>query len=423
MMLSALVALGADLAAIEKTINSFFPEQLHFHAEPVSGSGLNGLRVSVHAEHHHHHHDEWPDAHGHHHHHHEGHHTRKSRLGRLLDQAFGQGHEDHHSHTHEHRGLKEIAALLEASPLSGATRKRALDVFRALAEAEAKIHGKTPDTVHFHEVGAWDSVADIVGACLALEQLGVCGVSCGPLPAGVGTIRCAHGEMPNPAPATQELLAGMSVVQTDEPFELVTPTGAALLRTWAHTLQPVPQTATVVGSAFGFGSRTLNRRPNVLRATLLSEQPSEAGGDGLLVMETNLDDCSPEWIAALTRDLLAQGARDVWQIPIVMKKGRSGVLLGVLAEACNAAALRERMFRSTTTFGIRFYPVGRETLGREMRAVQTPYGEVPVKLGFYKGELVTAAPEHDACEACARAHGVPVRQVYGHAVRLVRNQE
>jgi len=424
MILSALAAVGADLSAIEKAIHSFFPERLHFHSEPASGSGLNGLRVTVHAEHHHHHHDgtEWPDAGAHHHH--PDHHP---------DPAHGSHHHHHHSHgghhhsdhsghhhghggqpLHTHRGLKEIAALLETSPLSGVTRKRTLDVFGALAQAEAKIHGKTPDTVHFHEVGAWDSVADITGACLALEQLGICGVSCGPLPAGIGTIRCAHGEMPNPAPATQELLAGMCVVQTDEPFELVTPTGAALLRTWMNTLERVPQTATVLKSAFGFGARQLNGRPNVLRATLLAEQPADAHAqeaDGLLVMETNIDDCNPEWIASLADDLLKRGALDVWQTAVVMKKGRAGIVLSVLTPSGIAPALRERIFRSTTTFGIRFYPVQRETLDRQVETAQTPYGEVPVKIGFYNGERITLSPEHDTCAIHAQTHGIPVRHV------------
>ena len=392
MILSALAALGADIPAVEKTINAFFPEHLHFHSEAASDAGLNGLRVSIHAEHHHHHHGEWPDAGAHHHHH---------------------AHDDHHAHAH--RGLDEITTLLDAPALSEATRKRALDVFRALAAAEAKIHGKTPDTVHFHEVGAWDSVADIVGACLALEQLGVCGVSCGPLPAGTGTIRCAHGEMPNPAPATQELLAGMCAVQTDEPFELVTPTGAALLRTWTRTLAPVPQTGTILKCAFGFGSRKLNGRPNVLRATLLAEQPAHTQEADTLVMETNIDDCNPEWVAALADDLLKRGALDVWQTPAVMKKGRAGTVLSVLAPAGIAPALRECIFRSTTTFGIRFYPVQRETLERQMETVQTPYGAVPVKLGFRNGDLITRSPEHDACAALAHAHGISPRQVYDAA--------
>ena len=397
MILSALAALGADLAPIEKALAAFFPEHLHFHAEPAADAGLHGLRVSVHAEHHEHHDDsDWPDAHGHAH-----------------------RHGPEHAHPHAHRGLAEIAKLLSHAPLSETARTLALGVFQRLAEAEAKIHGKTPDTVHFHEVGAWDSVADIVGSCLALEQLGVCGVACGPLPAGIGTIRCAHGEMPNPAPATHELLAGMTVTQTQEPFELVTPTGAALLRTWCHTLAPLPPTTTLLRSAYGFGSRKLNGRPNVLRATLLGDSAAGASaaedGDGLLVLETNLDDCNPEWIGALTADLLERGALDVWHTPVVMKKGRPGTLLSVLAPAGLAAALRERMFRSTTTFGIRYYPVQRETLERRFETAHTPWGEVPVKVGSLRGEVLTRSPEHDACAALARERGLAPRQVYDAA--------
>ena len=387
MILSALAALGADLAVIEQTVGTFFPEHLHFHTDTAQASGLNGLRVSVHAEHSHAHEDEWPDAHEHSH---------------------------GHAHRHEHRGLAEIEHLLSHATLSDATRTLAIAVFRALAEAEAKIHGKTPETVHFHEVGAWDSVADIVGSCLALEQLGVAGVSCGPLPAGTGTLHCAHGEMPNPAPATQVLLSGMAVTQTDEPFELVTPTGAALLRVWTRTLPPPPATSTVLRSGFGFGGRTLNGRPNVLRATLLTEAENSAAaltGDPM-VLETNLDDCNPEWIGALVSDLLERGAWDVWQTPIIMKKGRPGTLLSVLAPAADADALRERIFRSTTTFGIRFHPVQRETLERRFETARTPWGDVPVKVGSLRGEDITRSPEHDACEAIAKANRIAPRQVY-----------
>jgi uncharacterized protein (TIGR00299 family) protein len=402
MVLAALAALGADLRAVEEALNRFFPEHLHIRVEPAAGSGLHGLRATVVAEGHEHHDDAvWPDAAGHAHTH-----------------AHEHGHHAHGGRAHAHRGLKEIESLLAHAPLSEASRSLALDVFRKLAEAEAKIHGKTPESIRFHEVGAWDSVADVVGACLALEQLGVCGVSCGPLPAGVGTIRCAHGEMPNPAPATQELLAGMAVTQTDEPFELVTPTGAALLRVWSHELAPPPETATVLRSAYGFGSRALRGRPNVLRATLLAaadapapaDAPAEA--DELLVLETNLDDCNPEWLGALTADLLARGALDLWLTPATMKKGRPGSVLSALAPAAAAGALREQIFRATTTFGIRSYPVRRETLARRFETARTPWGEVPVKVGSLRGEDITFSPEHDACAALARERGVTPRQVY-----------
>ena len=401
MILSALAALGADMPAIEKTINSFFPEHLHFQADIASAAGLNGLRVTVRAEHHHSHDDgEWPDAH-----------------------ALGHSHA---AHSHAHRGLAEIEHLLSHAPLSEASRALSLGVFRKLAEAEAKIHGKTLETVHFHEVGAWDSVADIVGSCLALEQLGVVGVSCGPLPAGTGTIHCAHGEMPNPAPATQELLSGMTVTQTAEPFELVTPTGAALLRVWTHTLAPFPAEATVIRSAFGFGNRTLNGRPNVLRATLLTESAAVAAPIAptcadLLVLETNLDDCNPEWLGALASDLLGRGASDVWFTPVIMKKGRPGTVLSVLADAACAESLRERIFRATTTFGIRFYPVQRETLARRFENVRTQWGDVPVKIGALHGEDITASPEYDACAILAKANHVTPRQVYEAAQTAYRS--
>jgi uncharacterized protein (TIGR00299 family) protein len=390
MILSALVAIGADIHAIEKTLNAFFPQKIHLDCAPASGSGLNGARVSV---------QESVIS------------DQGPRSSLWLD---AHQHADHH-----HRGLKEIEALLMKSPLPEAPKTQAIAVFRALAEAEATIHNTTPEAVHFHEVGAWDSIADIVGACLALEQLGVCGISCGPLPAGIGTISCAHGEMPNPAPATQELLAGMRVIQTDEPFELVTPTAAALLRVWTRTLEQVPVETVIEKSGFGFGQRTLNHRPNVLRATLMAGGETQGQQDSrtqeqraLLVMEANLDDCNPEWIASLVPVLLEQGALDVWQTPIVMKKGRAGILLSVLAPEERAACLRELIFKGTTTFGIRYYPVQREMLDRRFEPVQTPYGEISVKLGIYKSEVITRSPEHDACEALAKAHGVTVRQVW-----------
>ncbi len=400
MILSALAALGADLRAIEQTLHAFFPEPLRFRLEPAADAGLHGLRVTVSPEGRAPHDDsQWTDADAHGHSH-----------------AHSHNHAHPSAHTHAHRGLAEIASLLARAPLPDQARNLALSVFQRLAEAEAKIHGKTPDTVHFHEVGAWDSVADIVGACLALEQLGVCGVSCGPLPAGTGTLHCAHGEMPNPAPATQELLAGMPVTQTQEPFELVTPTGAALLRVWSHTLAPLPATATLLRSAYGFGARKLNGRPNVLRASLLGESAAGAApaepGESLLVLETNLDDCNPEWVGTLVSDLLERGALDVWHTPVAMKKGRPGTLLSVLAAASQAAALRDWLFRSTTTFGIRYYPVERETLERRFETSRTPWGDVPVKIGSLRGEEITRSPEHDACAALAREHRVAPRQVY-----------
>ena len=413
MLLSALVSLGADAQAIEQQINAFLPQKIHFHCEPASASGLHGIRVTVHAEHAGAHDvSVWPDAH-HHHHAEEHSHPHDAAPAHV----HGHDHHAHAPHTHVHRGLNEIAALLDGAALTPATRTLALRVFRTLAEAEAKIHNKTVETVHFHEVGAWDSIADIVGCCIALEQLDVQGVSCGPLPAGIGTIHCAHGEMPNPAPATQELLAGMQVVQTDEPFELVTPTGAALLRVWTQTLAPVPAVTSILKNGFGFGMRQFAHRPNVLRATLSEAVSCASTTETLTVLETNLDDCSAEIVAHVAQTVLQQGALDVWQVPIVMKKGRAGILLSVLCDSDKAAALRQTLFEGTTTFGIRSYAVEREALAREMQTVQTHYGEIPVKIGSYQGRVVTRAPEYEACAAAARQHNVSIRSVYEAVMR------
>ena len=400
MILSALADAGADLEKIAAAIAAFFPEPIHFHRESVSQAGVAGTHVSVHAEHAH---DEsvWQeDGHRHHHHHHHDH-----------DSEAPEGHH------HHHRSFSEIRQLLAGAPLSDWVKDLSIAVFEAIAAAESQIHGRPVGEVHFHEVGAWDSVADIVGACLALEQLGVAGVACGPLPAGTGTLRCAHGVMPNPAPATQLLLKGMTVTQTDEPFELVTPTGAALLRVWSERLEPVPATVTVKGAGIGFGSHLLNGRPNLLRVSLLepvSEQP-EADGDALWVLETNLDDANPEWIGAMMDDLLQAGAKDVWCTPILMKKSRPATQVSVLAAAADLPRLRERIFRSVPTFGIRFYPVQREALDRRFETVQTPYGPISVKVGLLRGEVLTRSPEFEACAAAAAQAGVPVRSVYAAA--------
>ncbi|MFA7171854.1 MAG: nickel pincer cofactor biosynthesis protein LarC [Kiritimatiellia bacterium] len=411
MILAALAAVGADLTTVEEQLNRFFPEHLRIQSEAAAGSGLNGIRVSVHAHHHHQQHDEshWTDAeqsqgeHSHHHHHH------------------------HHHHTH--RGLLEISGLINGSTLSDKTKQLAITIFQRLAKAEAKIHGSTPEAVHFHEVGAWDSVADIVGACIALEQLNVAGVSCGALPAGTGTIQCAHGVMPNPAPATQLLMEGQTMMQTDEPCELVTPTGAAILTTWMHELEAPPACAIPLSSGFGFGSHKLQGRPNVLRATLLKEPakedadlpydpakktagtPPQEHGHTLTLLETNLDDCNPEWLGTLLEELLEIGALDVWHTPIIMKKGRPAIQLSVLAEPNSSESCKTLIFKSTTTFGIRSSNVTRAELERQFMEVETAWGRVSVKCGILNGQTITLAPEHDCCASLAKAAGITVKEV------------
>ncbi len=425
MLLGALAAVGADLPAIAATLQAWLPEPVTVHTGHASDRGLHGVRVTVrggalaHAQ--------------------EGAIQKGATLGVWHDAAgpADPGHDHaapaaidephphrggHHAgaapvrppHTHApHRDLAAVTALLAAAPVPAGVRHLAERVFRRLAEAEAQVHGTTPEQVHFHEVGATDALVDVVGCCLALDQLHIDGVRVGPLPCGTGTLRCAHGVMPNPAPATLRLLAGFELEATDEPFELVTPTGAALLATWRAQLLAPPARLRLVTSGFGFGQRALHGRPNVLRASLYECVPPSLPADAgeVLVLETNLDDCNPQWLGAVVGQALEAGALDAWITPVTMKKGRPGMVLSILCARDRVAGLRELVFRSTPTFGIRQYAVERTVLDRHIVSVPTRYGEVRVKVGARAGEVSVRTPEFADCERLARAHGVAPRQI------------
>lgn len=329
---------------------------------------------------------------------------------------------DLHEHEHHpHRTCRTIRSMIRRSRLPAPVKALSIAVFENLALAEGRVHHMPPDDVHFHEVGAVDSIIDIVGACLALDELGINAVSVGPLPYGSGSITCAHGVIPVPAPATVNLLKGHPLVRTDEPYELVTPTGAALLMTWQQVLPaPSPDAGlwAITAAGTGFGTRTLTSRPNMLRAVLMeSIQPDQALHDECLVLECNLDDTTPEIIGALTQRLLAAGALDVFTTSIQMKKQRPGVLFTVLCHPGLRDHALDLIFRESTTFGVREHLTRRTMLERHLVKVQTPYGLVRVKVGTWKGRTVTHSPEYDDCLRLAGAHGVPVRAVYAAAQR------
>ncbi|MBT3294074.1 MAG: nickel pincer cofactor biosynthesis protein LarC [Verrucomicrobia bacterium] len=319
---------------------------------------------------------------------------------------------------HPHRGLAAITQIIESSELPERVRSLSLAVFRRLAEAEAEVHGTTAEAVHFHEVGAMDAIVDIVGCCLCLDRLGIDAVACGALPVGCGTVEAAHGILPLPVPATAVLLKGFDVTPTDLPFEMVTPTGAALLTTWQNELAAGSGAGGVAGAtANGFGSRELPDRPNMLRAMLMDTAADDGPALNCWVMECNLDDMSPELIGSLCGRLSAAGALDVFTTPVQMKKQRPGVVLTILCGAGEREALLDLVFTESTTFGVREYPVTRRVLERELVPVQTPYGQIHVKLGRWKGAIVTRAPEYEDCTAAADAHGAPVKVVYEVALK------
>jgi hypothetical protein len=320
------------------------------------------------------------------------------------------------THDHSHRAFSEIREMLHESHLSEAVRTCALQVFSRLAEAEGHVHRVAPEQVHFHEVGAIDSIVDIVGACMALHELEVQAVTFSALPLGTGTVACQHGTYPVPAPATLELLKDFEVVQTGEPHELVTPTGAALLSAW-KTSGTSPASAAPSGIGYGFGHASLETRPNVLRAVLYERKPEAAHEDDCLVIESNVDDTPPELLGTLVERLLALDVFDAFTTPVQMKKQRHGTLVTVLCRLEQRDAVLDLLFRESSTFGVREYMTRRTKLARRFEEVETSYGAVRVKVGEWKGEAVTRAPELDDCVRRAEEHSVPVRKVYEAARR------
>jgi hypothetical protein len=331
-----------------------------------------------------------------------------------------------HGHAAAHGGsrdYRQIRALIERSPLSDWVKQKAIAVFHRIATAEGRIHGQAPEDVHFHEVGALDSIVDVVGGCVALELLGKPRVLAGPVVEGTGWIHCAHGRFPLPAPATLAILGkrGIALSQCEEPHELVTPTGAALLAEFAESFAPMQGlVATRIG--YGLGTRDLRSRPNVLRAILGEAAPASAPAhdwetDRIAVLETNLDDVNAEWLGQLVDKALGAGALDIFHTPIQMKKSRPGVLLTVLCAATDADRFAELILRETTAFGVRVHLAERRKLRRELITVPTPFGEVTVKLGHLDGRLLQVTPEYESCRALADRAGVAVREVYAAALR------
>ena len=311
-----------------------------------------------------------------------------------------------------HRHLKHIVEILDGSSLPATVIDRAKRIFTRLAEAEAAVHGSTVDRVHFHEVGAVDAIVDVVGAVLALDLLGVERIVCSPLPTGSGTVTCDHGVMPVPAPATAELLKGVPIAPCEEVGELLTPTAAAVLTTLASEFGPLPA-MTIERIGYGAGARDGKHRPNVLR--VLTGMPTEAPAtDEVTILETNVDDATPEILGHCMERLLEEGALDVYAVPIQMKKSRSGVLLCVLCEHEKAADLERLLFAETTTFGIRRHRATRAKLERRHETVPTRFGEIRMKVGEGSG-IETASPEYEDCRSAARRHGVALREVMAAA--------
>lgn len=322
-----------------------------------------------------------------------------------------------------HRHLKHIREIIEGANLSDAVLSRALAIFTRLAEAEAQVHNSSIEKVHFHEVGAIDAIVDVVGACMALERLGIERVICSPVPTGSGTVQCDHGIMPVPAPATAVLLKGVPLASTQEVGELTTPTGAAILTTLAQSYGPMPgMTLETIG--VGAGRRDGQTRPNVLRLMIGQASP-DAGSpdefDEIAVLEVNLDDAPGEVIGYVLDRLLALGALDAYSTPILMKKNRPAVQISVLCPPERQAALEEVLLTETPTLGVRSYRAQRRKISRSTETVQTPAGPIRMKIGRRGGAVLKVSPEFDDCRAAAERTGRPLIDIMDLAMQTWRS--
>jgi pyridinium-3,5-bisthiocarboxylic acid mononucleotide nickel chelatase len=325
-----------------------------------------------------------------------------------------------------HRHLAPIERMIESSGLSAGVKERSRRIFRRLAEAEALLHDQAIQNVHFHEVGAVDAVIDIVGACVALELLGVSELVASPLNVGGGRVDAAHGSLPVPAPATAELLRGIPMFSSGVEAELVTPTGAAIVSTIAGSFGPLPAMKTErIG--YGAGALDLPGHPNLLRLFLgertanpESRVPSP-GAETVAVIETSVDDMSPEVYGYLAERALEAGALDISCTPVEMKKNRPGIDIRLLARPEQAEALADLVFAETTTLGLRIYQAERRVLDREQVSVATPYGEIRVKVGRRNGRVLNAAPEYEDCRRAALEQGAPLKDVMQAAQAAFRN--
>jgi pyridinium-3,5-bisthiocarboxylic acid mononucleotide nickel chelatase len=314
-----------------------------------------------------------------------------------------------------HRHLRHVAEIISRGDLPDPVRQTALETFELLARAEAAVHGCTVEQVHFHEVGAIDSIVDIVAAQLAMHLLGVDEVYSSALHVGAGTVECDHGVMPVPAPATAKLLEGKPVYGGAVQMELVTPTGAALVAQRVKAFGEIPLMA-VERIGYGSGTRDVPGRANVLRVMLGARARESADRETIGVIETHIDDMNPELFPPLIETLLHHGARDAYLTPTLGKKGRPAYGLTVLCDEAALPEMARRLFQHSTTFGLRFRREERLVLERQFRTVQTPWGSVRIKMGYFQGEATCTAPEFEDCRARAEAADVPLRKVYEAAL-------
>lgn len=425
MFLGALVDAGVSPRLLEETVSAL-RVGAKLEVSRVMRSGISATKVDVwvdgekdmpreeywakqgvaqapsaEAEHKHAHHDH-PHEHDHSHEH--------SRAG--ADAT--------HPHEHSHRGLSEIRKIICAARISESAKKTATAIFEALGAAEAKIHNMPIESVHFHEVGAVDAIVDIVCAAVGSEALDVDEIVCSPLNVGGGTVKCAHGTFPVPAPATVELLKHAPVYSSGVQAELVTPTGAAVVKTLARRFAAFPEMK-IEKSGYGAGSREFAEHPNVLRLVIgegAAKTEAKTTSETITLLEANLDDLNPQVFGYVLDRLLEEGALDAFGMPVQMKKNRPGTLLSVMCKPEDASKLTQLLFTETTTLGVRRRDEVRQILARRWENVRTQWGEVRIKIASMNGTVTNYAPEYEDCRRIAAEHRVPLKTVMQEATRI-----
>lgn len=436
MLLGALLDAGLPLAELRALVDTLDLPGVAVEADRVDRGGVGATRFRVLVDgasaeapggHEPRHGDGHAHADGHEHvpgrgHDHEHDHGHEHGDGH--EHGHGHGHEHGHGHVHgggrahSHRSLSAISAIVERSGLSTSARERAVTLFTRLAQVEADIHQVPVEEVHLHEVGAVDSIVDIVGSVFALEWFAPDRVVASPLNVGSGTVRCEHGELPVPAPATVRLVQGAPVYSSGPAVERLTPTGALLVTGYASSYGGVPP-MTVRTIGYGAGRRDLAGTPNALRVLIGDDGADSTGAvvERVAVVECEIDDMNPQIYGVLMDRLRAAGARDAFYTPIQMKKNRPGTLVTVLAAPDRRHAVSEVLFAETTTLGVRTSETTRECLERHMVEVETPLGTIPIKVARRGGAVLNAAPEFEDCVRVAETHGLSVKQVHAVAMK------
>ena len=417
MTIGALLDLGIDQDLFLAKLNKIHLEEFEIEIKRALKKGISGTDFTVHLTHQEHSHEEHTheheDDHNHHGHTHEHHHDHSH--------EHEHTHEHHHTekpHDHAHtRNLSDIYKIIDSSDLSEYVKTASKKIFLIVAEAEAKIHAKTIDDVHFHEVGAVDSIVDIIGAAICVEMLQIDEIQCSEINLGSGFVYCEHGVFPVPAPATLEILKGVPVYSKNAKKELTTPTGAAILKALCSEFGSLPEFI-IEKIGYGLGKRDMET-PNVLRVIIGKKKSPST----LTMLETNIDNMNPEIYSYLFPKLLDNKALDVFVTPIIMKKNRPANILSVLCNEEVAEELEEILFAETSTLGIRKYKVEREELQREFKNVTTRYGMITVKYAFRNGKLLKFTPEYEDCRLIAEKTNIPLIQIINEIRADVENSK